>query len=360
MDNEYSNNEPQALRQKSQNFYPDGYYICTGVPGNGFYSYYLNGVYPVPVGYAEKYLVVESKTKETIVDNPEKTDMTVNRAIGEFVILCVLYTVFAKVMIYFFEYLAVYPLWIIAGLGLFGPKLLFDILHATAPATITKTEDYIDVTFNEPDIETGNEYYVSKARNLLGNLPDGVSKDIITHYQNCLQEPDMSKSNHVESDFEDLRKVFCDLMLATHVLGLKYCDNELAREPEVIVFDASIYLGVFDFLSPFSGVPVFDFGEFRIYLYPQYAIKAYDEFAFEVFQYGDVSVDMGNINYCYPVASSPLLTRIGYGKNLKDNLYKFTRVSIILSGTRYSVLLSNNKLAGDFAERLRGYVENVS
>jgi len=398
MDNEYSNNEPQALRQKSQNFYPDGYYICTGVPGNGFYvrdNFKDDYSYPVPVDYAGKYFRKERLFRNDVSYKEVKASETNSRTTTEQptenknkIMRCVIFIIIAVLISLVFPSLSGFlcPVIVFSLLTLLpqkdrgndkvyvnNPYRVYDkdvfersrFLKPEPDQKLTQKivikVPYTKYTFMTPKVENIAEYYISTAETVAASLDDGIPKRIMQNYANVLRNPEAGNGFVADSlvddetldRFRDVCRSFEDLMLCSLVLREDFCSDYSSDTPdEIATSPASLFVGVFDYIGSQFDVPVFDFGGFKVYLYPSFVIRAYDAFTFEVFDYKDFGISVSEVWHKYTGAASRLLVhREGTGKYC--NHCRFARITMKFGGGRYSVLVSNEERAEAFVSNLQ-------
>jgi len=416
-----NNMEPQALRQKSLNFCPEGYYICTGVPGTGFYvrdNFKEDFTSPVPVDYAGKYLEIKKlfrneisykdvqepvylvEEKEPVNDKDEDSVRIPGclPGIGVFIVL----TFFGHPIIGFIAGIFAGWLFLVLNADDDYDKDRFsnhespetesqetdssetdssetETPNTDSPETVTRKYvgtktvskkvvtkvPYTEYKFLTPKVENISDYYISTAETVAASLDDGIPKRILQNYANVLRNPEAGNGFVADSmvdektleKFRDVCRVFEDLILCSLVLKEDFCSDYSADTPaDIYTSPASLYVGVFDYIGSQFDVPVFDFGNFRLYLYPSFVIKAYDAFTFDVFGYNDFSLSVSKVWHKYTGKGQNLLVRKkNSGKNW--NYCRFARIMMEFGGSRYSVLVSYTDTVKIFSKKFEVFLK---
>jgi len=319
-------------------------FVCTGAPGTGFFkrlNFRLDRNYPVPLKYAGKYLMI--KKESCVVPDqdfqPTKKEELKEPGVLAYIVWIIVFFVAARIHL-------------LLGILGFVAFLLWNVLIGKMKR---KSEERLVggyrnvVEFKTPEPDNVDEYYMDTAELVAQSLDDGLQKTILSNFVRRLRNPDAGDAfvadnlvtdPEMRGSFWSICNAFDQLMKDTDVFRLDYCSDFDAYEPEVSVSAASLYVGAFNYIESSFDIPVFDFGDFQIYLYPSFVIKAYDAFTFEVVEYGDFSIKRKTVKYRYR---------------------ECVRATMRLSGGRYSVLLDGDSgKAVSFVESMQVYIGKLT
>lgn len=143
--------------------------------------------------------------------------------------------------------------------------------------------------------------------------------------------------------------------------------NSVARK------NASLYLGVFNFLRSEFDIPVFDLGDIKYYLYPKFVIRVNTVFDFEVYPHRIAIIEAKSVAFSEE-SDIPQDSRVLYhtwqyvnkdggpDKRFSNNtqlpVCKYSMVSISVAGNVEKIMFSNYELAEDFATQYNAYIKN--
>jgi len=218
-----------VVRPASLEFPDTGKYICTGVPGTGYYvRMRSNGSEAKPLNYVHP-------VEEEVV--PVKVGSHIYKNGGS------LLAVFRNLL----------------GLG---------------------SNDTLDAPlYGVPKVFAEAKPYLEKYREAYSLLPNGIKRDILLNFINCYQYRNYSVPFDVDLCFVDTQRDRYADMCAKFERMLKSQKQE------------GLYVGVFNGLVSCFDIPVFDMGDRQIYLYPGFVIVAESTIDFEVFNYSDVNIE---------------------------------------------------------------------
>jgi len=367
-------------------------FVCTGAPGNGFYCINEFNVYyniPVPLSYSRRYLSREEL--ENIVDltlptkdETRKSKPRPNVALKVWLVCGVLAFVFALLKSWFFAL----PLVAAPIIVFFATKRLpaYSRELGVTWKHIIKERDKFFVTvgnFRRPAIEDV-DYYAINADKAANALDEGIARRILSNYAKCLRNPgcgdafcpDNELSEQLRVRFRDVCGSFEVLIRDTTVWRVFFQsdDTELdstqiffhnseyvgsdeeadSQYSDIVAAPASLYIGTFDFISSSFNIPVFDFGGFRFFLYPTFAIKAIDPFSFYVVEYKDLTFSYQYVKYTIKKDPLQALYYSGRDSNWRY-LFHLERISLEFDGESHSILCNNQYQAHYFASKFLKY-----
>jgi len=366
-------------------------FICTDAPGSGFYvlrDFDANANFPVPVSYHKNMMEDRKKFSTENVSDPvakenTKSNIKAKHSSEEdsnwpltFIFLPLLCSFILAIYLFYEMYFGEEATW---GLA-FVSYPIFAFLMSKLETLLRKIREYAsdkisqpiqvskylakdaDYEFKTPELLQLDDYYTNEADKALASLDDGIAKMILVNYQEHIKDPETPNEFDADAlvdetalnDYGELCDSFTELISDTLVKRIDYYVYGKGDEPEVSFSDASMYAGKFDFIRSIFKIPVIDFGDFRLYFYPSFVIKAYDSFLFEVSDYQDTSFSSYRLKSPY---NGPMCRSIKEAERpfMKDRLYWFSRINIEISGGRYSVMCSNTERAEAFVSNLQKF-----
>ncbi len=363
-----NNNSPKPQQQinnneiiRSKSIYlnkGEGYFVCTGVPGTGFYSRELDIKYlPVPLNMPKKNIkTVSVAEKKPVQNNPYpkiKTSDDDNQG-------CV----------FLFGLLISLTLGATLHVGFLVIGIIISVITAYFKRDAKKIEPVNNIvyrvkrTYLPVPVDNIDEYYTSTARNVLQTIDDGIEKLILQNYVNCIEKKSKSEidvwtklPSRIKESYKNLCEAFEDMFESSIICEDFPLEGE---DPEVVeqlaMSKLSLYVGIFDFISSPVDTPVIDFGNFQFYLYPEYVIKAFDNFTFQAIDYNRISIKVDYINYkCsqrYVDSSVQQATKDGKFVN------RFGRITLTVDSDKYILVISNDLAVKYFDSRWQKFINS--
>jgi len=361
--------EYKALRRNSLNFDTNGYYICTGVPGTGFYV--RQGLpstcsLPVPLDYAKdnvekrsysQVISVKTDPKTSLMTGVDSQSVSKKQENGCLRIALGIALSVGGVLAFMLDAGPLGALLLLVGIVFLCKSLdkkrvassSFTSTYNTQQRTVNITTNVLKVPQNvNPD-----DYYIQTAEQVLSNEENDIARRILQNYISIMRNPDAENTFDADSlmsgksasaAYKDFCESFETVMRSEVLL---YQDYVIEAEPgsdsldTVSTSPVSLYVGVFDFIGSSFDIPVLDIEDFKIYLYPTFAIKAYDPFTFQVLDYGDVGLSV--TKFWYGHKSAKRLSDSGYKGLSKHNepVYEFGRLTLRVQGAEYNIIVSN-------------------
>ncbi len=298
------NSQPQGyeLKQESK---PMGTFVSTGVPGMGFYIRFKDTPQQAtPLLYSSKY-----QTTKTVMVTREKPSVAKKYASdkegGEgclallVAIVAIIYFIGSNASSFFLNHIWATILVVLVVICV-CIYFFFKDKEEKVPETRYQYDPVPDADI--PEVMRDKALAIAETsdnkttRQILECFADSVSPNP----KGMLFKADADMNSAQKREYRNFCVTFENLLLCNYI---RQEDFSQASETDdsVLEFsalsDASLYVGAFLNIQTNIATPVVDFGDFQLYIYPHFVIKAYDAYTFQVVDIRDLSISHKAVNY---------------------------------------------------------------
>jgi len=330
-----------VVRGRSVGRVGEGLYVCTGVPGTGYYTRDKSA------GQLARPLVIDIMR---LPEKPEKKNSVFEN------IASVFYTLSFIGMLLAGGYECYWLCWTLlgtiltSGVVVISWAIISGRKERQAKAALEADKDAVVFEYAKP--------FMERARIASANA-QGIRKMILGNFVDCYQKGNLASPMNVDegltekerSNFSNFCNAFEDMM--TCDLIVSQYQREAGNEDTIYTEKAALYVGVFNGLVSGFDIPVMENKEVRIYLYPRFVVVSRDTVDFEVLGYDDVDLDLEYFLYLrekgYPDANP---------EQIEDGRFRNHCASIFINagGQRYVFIVSSQSKANAFLEALKDFV----
>ena len=355
-----------GIREASVKFGETGKYVCSGIPGTG---YYTRG---------------ENNIPRHSIPKPKAPGKNTKGAGTIFVLICGIFFILTSLSILFHT-----------GDSIGWWLLIFGVLSTWAMISRLRTKntelEYSWQSFSKIKLEQYHDEelkilkYFIKSFELSDTIDeeqgiiDGINQQItsksdtrltslLQEHKDALKKAQTQLNAHLLSVDEPLNeaelkaygemcKKFEQLLKSERVWYVNdYGFSLHAHQGQVPRFPASVYVGIFNYLKSDFDIPVFDIGAARYYIYPRYIIRANSVHDFKVLPLTPRSLNCNLIDY--PEKNFTPKDSICVGRNDKNEpLYQYGYISILDGKTTQKVLFTNAQTANAFVAAFKDYID---